>query len=154
MNLFYILIPILFPYIIGQVQAETLNHSEHSVEVFTTMDQKVQWVSLVKNNISHQNIVLQVYLLDGIQQIEYVLTKELPTDIKQAKKIALRRLQQLDAKAIAALQQTAIGLTMARQYGLDRYPAIVFDGKAMVFGITDLESALELYRQWLSESQR
>ena len=44
-------------------------------------------------------------------------------------------------------------LAKVMQYGLDRYPAIVFDSQAVVFGITDLEQALRLYRQWQEASQ-
>ena len=29
------------------------------------------------------------------------------------------------------------------QYGIDRYPAVVFDGEAVVYGVTDLTVALE-----------
>ncbi len=34
------------------------------------------------------------------------------------------------------------------QYGVDRYPAIVFDGKAVVYGVTDVKAATRLYEQW------
>lgn len=68
--------------------------------------------------------------------------------------LALQRLQHLDAKLMAAMQQAAIGLTKAMQYSIDRYPAIVLDSKAVVFGMTDLASALAYYRRWLSRSQQ
>ena len=34
------------------------------------------------------------------------------------------------------------------QYGVDRYPAIVFNGEAVVYGLTDLSNALDHYRTW------
>jgi hypothetical protein len=40
------------------------------------------------------------------------------------------------------------GLVQAMQYGIDRYPAIVFDGKAVVYGITDVRAATQRYQQW------
>ena len=49
---------------------------------------------------------------------------------------------------MAAVQNAAVGLAKAMQYGIDRYPAIVFDGKAVVYGLTDLNSALDHYRTW------
>ncbi|MCP4040978.1 MAG: DUF1525 domain-containing protein, partial [Gammaproteobacteria bacterium] len=36
----------------------------------------------------------------------------------------------------------------AMQYGVDRIPAIVFDGKVVVYGMTNLKAALDHYRTW------
>ena len=38
------------------------------------------------------------------------------------------------------------------QYGIDRYPAIVFDGQAVVYGLTDIYAAYQLYQRWQAES--
>ena len=153
MNPFYFLVSLLTVITICPLQAATPGDSVTIVEVFTTSEQNVRSDSHAETIHPHQGIDLQVYLLDVIQQFESVLSNELTTDSKQAKQVALQRITLLDAKAIAAIQQSAIGLAKAMQYGLDRYPAIVFDNKAVVFGMTDLESALETYRRWLSESQ-
>jgi integrating conjugative element protein (TIGR03757 family) len=51
------------------------------------------------------------------------------------------------------MQRAAMGLAKAVQYGVDRYPAIVFDGQVVVYGITDLEAALQHYRAWLTGDQ-
>ena len=153
MHSFYFLASLLTAIATCPVQAATHGDSVPIVEIFTIREQKARSGSQVEAENPAQGIELNVYKLDGIQQFETVLSKELPTDFNQAKQIALQRLQHLDAKARSALQQTAIGLTKAMQYGLDRYPAIVFDGKAVVLGVTNLESALDYYRQWLSESQ-
>ena len=41
------------------------------------------------------------------------------------------------------------GVLKAMTYGIDRYPAMVFDhGAAVIYGVTDLNEALEAYRQW------
>ncbi len=60
----------------------------------------------------------------------------------------MRRTQQLDEQTMAAVKNAAVGLSKAMQYGVDRYPAIVFDGEVVVYGLTDLSSALEYYRTW------
>ena len=39
-------------------------------------------------------------------------------------------------------------LTAARRYGIDRYPAIVFDARAVIYGETDLRQALRRYARW------
>jgi integrating conjugative element protein (TIGR03757 family) len=153
MNPFYFLASLLIVITLCPVQAATPSDSALIVEVFTTREQGVQSGSHTDTLHPDPDIDLQVYLLDGIQQFESVLSKELPTDIKQAKQIALQRFQHLDEKLLASIHQAAIGLTKAIQFGIDRYPAIVFDNQAVVFGITDLEQALSLYRQWREASQ-
>jgi integrating conjugative element protein (TIGR03757 family) len=154
MNQFYFLVSLLTVIAICPVQATTPIDSVLNVEVFNTRDQKIRSDFTAATMNSDQTIDLQVYHLDGIQQFESMLSRALPTDLKQAKQLALQRLQHLDGKLISAMQQAAIGLAKTMQYGLDRYPAIVFDRQAVVFGMTDLKSALEYYRRWLSESQQ
>jgi integrating conjugative element protein (TIGR03757 family) len=48
-------------------------------------------------------------------------------------------------------KNAAFGLAKAAQYGVDRYPAIVFDGRAVVYGVTDLVDAVERYETWQRE---
>ena len=137
----------------GVCAFEYPEYSPRLIEIFTTSENQLLGTPSQQIVPIHPDIELQQYLLDGIQRVEVYLSHDLSTELRQATQVALRRIQLLDAKAMEALQQTAIGLAKAMQYGLDRYPAIVFDNKAVVFGMTDLESALETYRRWLSESQ-
>ena len=132
----------------NRAHAASANQQALSVEVFTTADREVQWELEAETKAADQNIDLQVYELDGIQQFETQLSSNLPTDPDQSKQIALQRIQQLDEQTMAAVQNAAVGLAKAMQYGVDRYPAIVFDGEAVVYGLTDLSSALDHYRTW------
>ena len=131
----------------SRVHAASTSQQALLVEVFTTADREVQWELEVETRAT-QNIDIQVYALDGIQRFEAKLSSDLPTDPDQSKQIALQRIQQLDEQTMAAVQNAAIGLAKAMQYGVDRYPAIVFDGEAVVYGMTDLSSALDHYRTW------
>ena len=94
------------------------------------------------------NIELQVYRIDGIQQLEAALSRHLSSDPAVAKRVALDRIQQLDNQSTTRLRNAAIGLTKALQYGIDRYPAIVFDRQCVVYGVTDLGQALQRYHLW------
>jgi integrating conjugative element protein (TIGR03757 family) len=118
------------------------------VEFFTTTANGIQWDLEAETKAADRNIELQFYELDGIQRFETQLSNNLPTDPNQSKQIALQRIQQLDKRAMAAVQNAAVGVAKAMQYGVDRYPAIVFDGEAVVYGLTDLSSALDHYRAW------
>ena len=68
-----------------------------------------------------------------------------------AKAEALRRVQQLDDTRMAPAKNAAIGLAKAIQYGVDRYPAIVLNERAVVYGVTDLVEALNRYEAWHRE---
>ena len=86
-----------------------------------------------------------VYQLDGLALAQDQLSEGLPSDPTKASRIAERR---LDAQPMLneQMMQAGQGLTLAHlQYRLDRYPAVVFDGTTVIYGITDLAIAYRLY---------
>ena len=97
---------------------------------------------------------ITVYYIDRIDRLQKELSKDLPADPVTAKQTALHRFQRMDNKLSHELENAANGLVQATQYGIDRYPAIVFDGKAVVYGITDIRAATQLYRQWQAGEPR
>lgn len=119
----------------------------YRVEVFTTAPFEVTAPAATGRPTGFE---LQVYRLDGIQQVERTLSADLPGNPESAQRITLARLQQLDPPATTELQQAAVGLTRAVEYGIDRYPAIVFDGTAVVYGVSDVGEALRYYQRWQS----
>ncbi len=133
---------------IGMAHADPLHQETMFVEVFTTTDWEVQWESVGGTNEAHKNIDVQSYELDGIQRFEAQLSSNLPTDPDQSKHIALQRIQQLDEANRARMQRAAVGLAKAVQYGVDCYPAVVFDSAAVVYGVTNIHKALLHYQQW------
>lgn len=90
-----------------------------------------------------------VYRVDGLAELESVLSEALPTDVEAAQAEAARRIGRLDDAQMAAARNAAIGLAKARQYGLDRYPAIVVNGRAVLYGVSDLAEAAQRYHAWL-----
>ncbi|WP_051301699.1 TIGR03757 family integrating conjugative element protein [Sedimenticola selenatireducens] len=131
----------------NRTHAASANQNTLWVEIFTTADREVQWEREAETG-AVRNIDLQFYVLDGIQQFETQLSNNLSTDPDLSKQIALQRIQQLDEQTMAAVQNAAVGLAKSMQYGIDRYPAILFDGEAVVYGLTDLNIALDHYRTW------
>ena len=118
------------------------------IEVFTTADSRVIGESSIPRRLDYSGIELHVYELDGIQRIEMNLSKDLTGDPEHAKRVVIQNIQQLDEVDRAQMQHTALGLAKAIQYAIDRYPVIVFDGEAVVYGVTDLTAAIEQYRAW------
>jgi integrating conjugative element protein (TIGR03757 family) len=118
------------------------------VEVFITTGCEVVGQRAIGVNEQIQNVDFQVYELNGIQQVEAELSKDLTANPDNSERLALQRIQALDDQARGCMQRSAVGLARAMQYGVDRFPAIVFDGQAVVYGVIDLQVALVHYESW------
>ncbi len=116
------------------------------VEIFTVASSDVQVAYVNEEKVGYQNINFQLYPLDGIQRIEAKLSKGLRADPEDSKRRVMERMALLDEQDRMHMRRSAIGLAKAMQYGIDRVPAIVFDGQAVVYGITDLQAALAYYQ--------
>ncbi len=95
---------------------------------------------------------VEVYEIDGIERLEAELSRGLSANADAAKHSAQARIGQLNQGQLQRVQRAAWGLVKAMQYGIDRYPAIVFDGRAVVYGVTDVKAAIHRYRQWQEAS--
>ncbi|WP_293714717.1 TIGR03757 family integrating conjugative element protein [Thiolapillus sp.] len=124
----------------------------HVVEVFTTDEYRFVSTDDASNKL--RGLDIMVYEIDGIESMERALSIDMPADPVQSKQIALRRLQGMDDQTRMKMQSAAQGLAKAMQYGVDRYPAIVFDGQAVVYGVTDVQTALAHYQSWRREGKR
>ena len=121
------------------------------IEVFTSAQYPIVETDATGSGSHLRGPEITVYEIEGIQSAERDLSINLPVDPQQSKQIALQRIQSLDAQTRSRMQLAAQGLAKAMQYGLDRFPAIVFDGQAVVYGVTDLDVTLEQYRVWQTE---
>lgn len=126
----------------SEIAIETAVEKAPTIEVFT--DSSLQTVS--------ENDHTTVYLIDRIHKLQEELSIDLPADSESAKALALQRFQRMDSQLSRELENAAKGLVQAMQYGIDRYPAIVFDGQAVVYGLTDIYAATQLYQRWQAES--
>jgi integrating conjugative element protein (TIGR03757 family) len=90
---------------------------------------------------------VELYPVDTVARLEATLSAGLPNDPEAAKALALERLQALDEASVERLNAGASGLALARQHGLDRFPAVVIDGHAIVYGLMDLRQVVALYRR-------
>jgi len=126
----------------------------HLLEIFTTTDAPISGEAGVNRQGLRGRKEFHVYELDGIRRIEAKLSEGLPADPEQSKRIVLQRFQQLSEEDRTRMQRAAMGLASAMQYGVDRYPAIVFDGQAVVYGVIDVQTVLAYYRAWRQEGKR
>jgi integrating conjugative element protein (TIGR03757 family) len=115
------------------------------MEVFTAGDLPIQ--PPASDSIPSQT-PLEVYEIDGIASLESALSKKPPANPDWAQRLVRKRLGQVDRLRRDAVRRSTVGLFNAAEYGIDRYPAVVFDGDAVVYGVTDLGEALRHYRMW------
>ena len=118
------------------------------IEVFTSANHPIVGSDAKRAGSDLQEPEVTVYEIDGIQSAERDLSLNLPAEPQQSKQLALHRIRSLDEQTRSRMQSAATALAKAMQYGIDRYPAVVFDGKAVVYGVNDLTVAREQYRAW------
>ena len=124
------------------------------IEVFTSSDLPITGGAITNSAPGRPTADLQIYNLDGIQRVETKLSEGLTSNPELSKRVVLQRFQELHEEDRARMQRAAMGLAKATQYGVDRYPAIVIDGQAVVYGVTDVQTALAHYRAWHREGKR
>ena len=124
----------------------------HVIEAFTSIKFPFVDARGIDNSLHGLNVT--IYEIDGIDSIERDLSIDMPADPEKSKRIALERIQYMDDQSKTKMQMAAKGLAKAMQYGVDRYPAIVFDGQAVVYGVTDVQTALAHYQVWRREGKR
>ena len=124
----------------------------HVIEAFTSVKYPIVDARSIGNKSRGLEVI--IYEIDGIESIEQDLSVDMPSDPEKSKRIALYRIQHMDDQAKTKIQMSAQGLAKAMQYGVDRYPAIVFDGQAVVYGVTDVQIAIAQYRAWHREGAR
>lgn len=103
-----------------------------------------------RDELVNHGIEVRLYNLDDSKRLTSSLAVGLPPNQEQAKAALEQRFKNQGMDAVRnQFAQAFQGMIVGTQYGLDRYPAIVFDrGRAVVYGETDLVQALESYRQW------
>ena len=131
--------------------AETIAEGPTRIEVFTSTQYPVIETDAKGSGSDLQRPEITLYEIDGIQSVERDLSLNLPAAPQPSKQIALQRIQNLDEQTRSRMQASATALAKAMQYGIDRYPAIVFDGQAVVYGVTDLQVALAHHESWQTE---
>jgi len=117
-----------------------------TVDVFTTATQPV--TGLPENHRGRDDVTVVIHELDGIARFNHTLSKRLIRDPELAKQQVLRRFKKFDKAQYEALQHSAEALALALQLGVKRYPAIVLNSRWVVYGLLDVQAAMDRYRSW------
>lgn len=114
------------------------------IDVFTTEDRPVR--GAIEFLERHPGANLHVHRVDRIERLKAELSLNLSTNPDNARREALERLQGLSKERQEQLEQTAKGLALALELGIERVPAIVIDQDRVIYGMTDL-AAVQQYDQ-------
>lgn len=101
--------------------------------------------------LSNQSVVgtaNTVYVVDALHNATERLSVELPNIPAEAQRIAEARLKALTEQDKEVLKQASTSVIRAAEYKIVKVPAIVFDGKGVIYGIADVEQARVMYRSW------
>lgn len=95
-----------------------------------------------------------VHVVDQLRRNMDALSAGLPDNEAAATTVAANRLQALTPQEQNALRASAIARVRAAEYGITKTPAIVFEGKATVYGLFDVDRARSIYMTWLQQRGR
>lgn len=90
---------------------------------------------------------MAIYDLSARKRLEAELSYGLPGDPRLAQVMVRERVSQIPERMKQALIDAHQGELNARQYGIRRVPAVVFDGWYVVYGTSDLTEALGTYQR-------
>lgn len=144
---------IMWLILLGSLHAAPLGATAPArIEVFVTPAQAARLSGIDSVERRYPGLSVTVHDLGAAARFEDALSDGLPTEPAAALAQARQRLQALGPELAARLREAYGGLVRARHHGIDRLPAIVFDdGQSVVYGITDLPTALTHYRRWRDE---
>lgn len=92
-------------------------------------------------------IMPNAYQLSNSKHLLADINKRIPNNFEDAKIVAKDLFNQQEGKsAIKALVDSYQSIGKAYQYGLTKLPAVVINGRFVVYGTTDVKSALILWR--------
>ena len=123
--------------------AETL-----TVEAFTDSGQ------LPISVLQKPGLTVTLYDLSAPKHIEQELSAGLSTNPEAAAKVASQFIQANQETLAQRLMMAYQSHTKAMDYGLTHYPALVFNGQAIIYGVTDVLDGLNRYQTWLETQSR
>lgn len=122
------------------------NADRVTVDVFTTSTRPVAIPS--KNSRYSDRLSIAMHEIDHIARFTAELSLDLGADPNLAKQQVLRRFKSLNQSHQRALQESAEALALALQLGVKRYPAIVLNSHWVVYGVPDVQQAVDLVDLW------
>lgn len=123
--------------------------SPSTVDVFT--HSKGSDMRITRLQLVLPDAVITTHTVDDVRNAEDALSVGMPTDPGKAEAWFSKRLNHGDTqKLMEQVTQGYDALLAALEHRIDRLPAVVFDGKYVVYGEDTIE-ALRVYRKTMSQ---
>jgi len=125
-----------------------------SIVAITSNQHPIHAVDWNGTSPSENKPEITILSLDAVQSIQEQLSEGLPNDETLARASVQRKIAEIGRSKLEDELRTAylpLGTMMA--YGLDRYPVIIFDKQAVIYGMTNLSLAINRYSQWLKDKK-
>ena len=99
-------------------------------------------------------LTVTLYDLSAPKHIEQELSAGLSTNPEAAAKVASQFIQANQDNLAQRLMMAYQSHTKAMDYGLTHYPALVFNGQAIIYGVIDVLDGLNRYQTWMETQNR
>lgn len=117
--------------------AQDLYHGITKVEVFANS-------AMVITPIQADHYQLVIYRLDALKNVETAINQNIPKTEAAARAYFQNHQADIKKQITPAVINGANGIALARHYKLDRIPAIVVDGSAVIYGVTNVDQAIAM----------
>lgn len=92
-------------------------------------------------------VPVNVRQIDRLYKLEMELSTGLPANEEKASQMAAERIGRLSKSQVLSMySETAEALTMARTMGVTKVPAVVFNGRWIVYGLDPLQAHAQFAR--------
>lgn len=123
-----------------------------SVRLFTAPGAEVGASDDVLATLQNAKVQVEIHPVDELARAEAAINASLPKDMEEAERVMKKRIA--DGMALdQEIQRGWMHVLMVRQLQIHTVPAIVFDESQVVYGETDLGTALAHY-QAFKETER
>ena len=121
-----------------------------SIVAITSNQRPIHPVDWNSTSPSENKPEITILSLDVVQSIQDQFSEGLPNDETMARALVQQKIAEIGrSKLEDELRAAYLPLGTMMAYGLDRYPVIIFDKQAVIYGMTELSLAINRYRQWL-----
>jgi len=98
---------------------------------------------------------LVIHRMDQLEQVKRALSQRIP---KGGQQVAYKWVMDNQAQIKRQIQPAAVAaanaINLANYYRIDRLPAIVINRKSVIYGVTDVDQALQLYQARAQRGRR
>jgi integrating conjugative element protein (TIGR03757 family) len=137
---------IVFPVYLGYPTAVYAEALAGSITVLAFTDSR--WFPISQANSPEVKLTVYDLAAPKLAMANLNAQLKLPANPTLATAQAKDYLQSHQAELSKRILPTYEGLSKAINLGVSHYPALVFNGQAVIYGVTDIQEGLELYRNW------